>query len=277
MFFLHNFYPSPDLGKCCGLVFHWYGLLIALSLYLGYFVAARLFKYYRYDLNRLPAVTLILTASGIIGARLWHVAVSWPYYYAHPFDIVAVWRGGLAIHGAVVAGLLALYYSSRRFSLNFWRLADIFVVPLALGQALGRWGNYFNQELYGRPTDSLWSLPIDLAHRLTGYEAFHFFQPLFLYESAWCLTLFIFLFYLHYLNHSRPARQTLWKRPGNIAALYLILYSLERFFIGFWRIDPQFAWLGLRLDQWLSLILILLGASLLARHLFNPKRKIGYN
>ncbi len=260
--FWHTAYPQPVLFKLGALTFYWYGLFIALAVWLGYLVTQKLFKHYNLPLGELPAIIFYLVISGIVGARLWHVINSFSYYSAHPSQIIQIWQGGLAIHGAVLGSALALYYYARRFKINFWLLADILVVPLALGQALGRWGNYFNQELYGQPSNSPWSVPIDVAHRLPGYESFTFFQPLFLYESLWCLILFIGLFYLHFLRTkqtSKTLRPKIFQQFGSLLALYLIFYSVERFLIGFWRIDPQFNWLSLRLDQWLSLLFILLG------------------
>ncbi len=269
--FLHAFHPHPVLFVLGPLTFYWYGLFIALAVFGGYLISQKIFKRYQLPLENLPAIIFYLVISGIIGARLWHVINSFNYYLSYPWQVFQIWQGGLAIHGAVLGSALALYYCARRYQINFWLLADIFVTPLVLGQALGRWGNYFNQELYGQPTASLWSVPIDLAHRLPGYENFNFFQPLFLYESAWCLILFIFLLSLHFLRTDKQPANSLWLRllrqPGLLLSFYLIFYSLERFLIGFWRIDPQYSWLNLRLDQWLSILLAILGLWLL-RHLF---------
>lgn len=263
--FLHTFYPHPVLVNLGFLTFYWYGFFIALAIFLGYLLSQKLFKYYHLPLDTLPVIIFYLVTSGLLGARLWHIINSFHYYLVHPGQIFQIWQGGLAIHGAVLGSGLALYYCARHYKINFLLLADIFIVPLALGQALGRWGNYFNQELYGLPSTFPWSIPIDLAHRLPGYENFNFFHPLFLYESLWCLILFALFFYLHSLRRGEQGKN-LWPKifyqPGLIFSAYLIFYSIERFLIGFWRIDPQSSWLDLRLDQWLSLVLILSGISL---------------
>jgi phosphatidylglycerol:prolipoprotein diacylglycerol transferase len=126
-------------------------------------------------------------------------------------------------------------------------LLDLLASALVIAQAIGRWGNYFNSELYGRPSDLPWAIPIAWQNRMAGFENFTHFHPTFLYESLWCLFIFIFLF---------------WRikkiKPGLIFLLYLFLYSLGRFLIEFLRIDYQPVWFGLRLGHWTSLILIIL-------------------
>ncbi|PIP75656.1 prolipoprotein diacylglyceryl transferase, partial [Candidatus Kuenenbacteria bacterium CG22_combo_CG10-13_8_21_14_all_39_9] len=186
------------------------------------------------------------------------------YYQQNPVDIFKIWQGGLAIHGALIAGILVIYFFKK---INRLLLLDIFAPLVALGLALGRWGNYFNQELYGRPTDLPWGIPINLFNRLPDYQSFEFFQPIFLYESLWCLLLFGLLIYFHNLRFRKsPVQKSIVtllhcyivKNYGAIFFIFLILYSLERFLIGFLRVDPQASWFALRLDQWVSLLLIII-------------------
>lgn len=162
------------------------------------------------------------------------------------------------------AGYLA--FANRR--LSFWLLADLLAPALVLGQTIGRWGNYFNQELYGRPTSLPWAIPIDLINRTEGFSAFAYFHPIFLYESIWCFIIFLILLFLHKqrikkfsLENKKHYYITEYSsetviRSGFIFLIYLALYSLGRFFIEFLRIDPQPIFFTLRLGQWFSLILI---------------------
>lgn len=146
--------------------------------------------------------------------------------------------------------------------LSFWFLADLLAPALVLGQVIGRWGNYFNQELYGRPTDLPWSIPIDFFNRTETFASFGYFHPTFLYESIWCFIIFLILLFLHKQRIRGISKLSEIEEPkliiksGFIFLIYLILYSLGRFFIEFLRIDPQPVFFGLRLGQWLSLIAI---------------------
>ncbi|MFM8321209.1 MAG: prolipoprotein diacylglyceryl transferase, partial [Chloroflexota bacterium] len=140
-----------------------------------------------------------LLIAGLVGARLWHIFTPPPsmaaqglttaFYLTHPRDALAVWEGGLGIPGAVIGGALALLLYCRRNKLSFAEWADIAAPGLALGQAIGRWGNFVNQELYGRPTNLPWAIPIAPQHRLPGFEQYTHFHPLFLYESLCSLAL----------------------------------------------------------------------------------------
>jgi phosphatidylglycerol:prolipoprotein diacylglycerol transferase len=177
---------------------------------------------------------------GIIGARLWHIftptevnvadGLTTLFYLTHPLDALNIKKGGLGIPGAVIGGGLALYLFCRRRKLNFLTWADIAVPGVALGQAIGRWGNFVNQELYGRPTNLPWAIPIDPAHRLPGFENFETFHPLFLYECLWNLGLMGLLLWLGRRYESRL-------KAGDLFLIYLIGYPLGRFFLEFLRLD----------------------------------------
>jgi len=196
-----------------------------------------------YDL----AVGLVL--SGILGARLYEVLLINPGYYGrNPAAIIKIWQGGLAIHGAIIGGLMFLLWFCRRKKISFWQLADLLAVVLPLGQAIGRWGNYFNQELFGWPTDSFLGIYISPANRPLAFKAEKYFQPTFLYESLLNLALFLILFFLY-----RAGRI----RQGWTVAFYLVGYSVIRFLMEFVRIDPTPDFWGLRLPQWVSLLVVL--------------------
>jgi phosphatidylglycerol:prolipoprotein diacylglycerol transferase len=183
---------------------------------------------------------------GIIGARLWHIFTpppsmlidgSNPYFYEiqeHVWDnlwaMINTRRGGLGIPGAVIGGMLALYFFCRRKKVSFLMWADIAVPALALGQAIGRWGNYINQELYGKPTDLPWAITINPLYRVEGYEQYATFHPLFLYESLWNLFLMGLLLWLD-IKHSDKLKE------GDLLLIYLIGYPLGRFMLEFLRLD----------------------------------------
>jgi len=185
---------------------------------------------------------------GIVGGRLYHVATSWqPYFGAggHPIDALKIWQGGLGIWGAVALGALGAYIGCRRQGVMLPPFGDALAPGLALAQALGRWGNYFNQELFGRPTTLPWGLKIDVAHRPKGYEQYATFHPTFLYESLWCVVIAVILVWADRrfeLGHFR------------VFLLYGALYTAGRFWFELLRIDDANHILGLRVNTWVSSI-----------------------
>ncbi|HOZ36554.1 MAG TPA: prolipoprotein diacylglyceryl transferase [bacterium] len=267
--------PSPVLYDFGPVSLHWYGFLISLSIAISYLIGQKLFRRYQLPGQLFFDLVFYLIIFGLFGGRLWHVFSELSYYAERPLDILKIWQGGLAIHGTIVAGIIVLYFYYRRHrqalkDITWLLLLDIFSPLIVLGQAIGRFGNYFNQELYGRPTDLPWGIPIDLAHRLPGWENFSYFHPIFLYESLWCLVIFFILMSCHRRrspNSYQPTNLPTYQ-PGSIFFSYLILYSLGRFLIGFLRIDPQVGLLGLRLDQWVSVIFILVGIIYFVRVLY---------
>jgi len=160
-------------------------------------------------------------------------AVGWDYYRQHPLEIIAFWRGGLqgfGIYGAVIGGVLAIWLYTRLEKLSFLRWLDYAAPGLILAQAIGRWGNFFNQELYGPPSNLPWAVYIEPAYRLAGLEGFERFHPLFLYESLLNLVAFAWLMWL-------SRRHQVRLRDGDIFFAYLILYAFIRFWLEFLRPD----------------------------------------
>ena len=323
--FLHILHPSPIAFQIGPISIYWYGLLIVVAIFIGLALTFRLSRIYKIPKEKIWDFSFYLIIFGLIGARVFYLFYNWPYYWQNQLAIFRVWEGGLSIHGAIAAGILVLFFYAlhegglsfwhRNFNLkfrtrsiqgernpkrsggllNFWLLADLLAPALALGQAIGRWGNYFNQELYGLPTNLPWGIPIDLINRTENYASFGYFHPTFLYESIWCFIIFLVLLFLHKLRikenkkhyqtlkygskpivNSTNSGFTLSNFPiGFIFLTYLILYSLGRFFIEFLRIDPQPIIFGFRLGQIFSLI-ILAGALAIMLYKFKNRNSKQY-
>lgn len=202
---------------------------------------------------------------GIIGARIWHILTPPPsmvaqgittlWYLTHPLDALAIWRGGLGIMGAVLGGAVALYLYTRKRELSFFLWCDIAVPGVALAQAIGRWGNFINQELYGAPTSLPWAIRIDPQYRLSGFENEAFYHPLFLYESLWNLANMGLL-----LGLGRRFKDQL--REGDLFLIYLIIYPLGRFLLEFLRLDASMV-VGININQWVMLAIAVAAAALM--------------
>jgi phosphatidylglycerol:prolipoprotein diacylglycerol transferase len=209
---------------------HWYGILIATGVLAAIGIAIVEARRRGEATAHVVNVALIVVPLGVIGARLYHVIDQWDYYMQNPGMIIG--GQGLGIFGAVIGGVLGLIIYTRWKKLSTLRWLDIVAPGLILAQAIGRWGNFFNQELYGYPTDLPWGIYIDPAHRVSGYESFSHFHPLFFYESLWNLLGFAGLMVVGRKFHSRL-------RDGDIFFLYVIHYSVGRFFLE-----------GLKIDVW---------------------------
>ncbi|GAA4218947.1 hypothetical protein GCM10022220_54560 [Actinocatenispora rupis] len=191
---------------------------------------------------------------GIVGARIYHVITDPELYFAAGKDwvgIFKIWNGGLGIWGAVAGGALGAWIACRRRGIPLTMVADALAPGLPVAQAVGRWGNWFNQELYGRPTSLPWAVEIDPAHRPLGMDQYATYQPTFLYESVWDLLVALVVW--------RLDRRYRFGR-GRGFALYVMLYVFGRFFTEMMRIDHANEFLGLRVNDWVS-ILVFLGAA----------------
>lgn len=255
--------PLPIIGP---LTIHLYGVIIMIGALAAAWLATVEAKRRGLNSELVWDALLWVLLGGIIGARLWHVftpppsmqamGITTQFYLTHPLDMLAIWNGGLGIPGAVIGGGIALFIYCRRKGLNFLVWADIAAPALALGQAIGRWGNYVNQELYGRPTTLPWGIQINNA---PGYPPGTRFHPLFFYESIYDLLNMAFLLWL-----GRRYKDKLL--PGDIFLTYLIVYPIGRFFLEFLRLDAaQVA--GININQTIMLIVaILAAATLIIRH-----------
>jgi phosphatidylglycerol:prolipoprotein diacylglycerol transferase len=229
------------------LAIRWYGLLIATGVLLGTTLAHREAIRRGQDPEKLLNVIVLTVIIGLVGGRLYYVLFNWDYYGAHPSRIVAVWEGGLAIHGGLIAGALTSILYCWRAKLPLLVTLDIMAPCVAIAQAIGRWGNFFNQEAFGVPTDLPWKLYIDPAHRPPQLAAYEYFHPTFLYESFWNLLVFVVLWF--------GLRKRLQGKPGALTLCYLGVYSVGRFFVEGLRIDSLM--LGTyRAAQVMSLLLV---------------------
>lgn len=252
--FLHTYRPSPILFKLGILAIHWYGLLIAIAVIIGLFLTIKFTQKYRIEKEKIFDLAFYLIIFGFFGARIYHVLSEINYYRLHPLEIFYVWQGGLGVFGALIVGIIVLFFYSRKHQLSFWLIADILVPSFVLGEAIVRWGNWFNQENFGRPTNLPWGIPIDWQNRPLEYLNSEYFHPCFLYQFLWNLVIFIFLIVLI---------KKIKFGSGLILSIYLITYSIGRFLIEFLRINYQPIFLGLRLAQVMTILIFLFGVLLL--------------
>jgi len=190
--------PGPLLFQLGPFSLRWYGLLIAVAVLLGLLLSTRLGRRRGIDPVLITDLLPILVLSAVVGARIYYVTFEWRQYQLNWLDALAVWRGGIAIHGALIGGTLAVILYARRRRIAFWSLLDVLVPSVALGQAIGRWGNFFNSEAFGLPTDLPWKPTIPFANRPLNFLDHSAFHPTFLYESLWNLgvvTLLLLLFH----------------------------------------------------------------------------------
>lgn len=258
------------------LTIHFYGIIIMLGVLAAGFLARKEANRQNQNGEIVWDMLVWILIGGIVGARLWHIFTPSPsliaqgtttnYYLTHPLAILAIWNGGLGIPGAVLGGVIALFLYTRKNQLSFLLWIDILAPALALGQAIGRWGNFFNQELYGAPTRVPWAIFIDTQHRLPGFENQAYYHPTFIYESIWNLCNMVFLLWL-----SRQKKYHLLK--GDVFLVYLLLYPIGRILLEFLRLDSsQVA--GLNANQTFMLVVLLLASlSLIFRHLFALNKK----
>jgi len=248
---------SPIIFKIGPVSIRWYGVLIMGGVILGLVLAGREAKRQSVSIAFIYDLFFYMLISAILGARLYYVIFSWDLYRNNLGEIAAFWHGGLAIHGAIIGGTVSALVYTHLKGFSFWQVADICAPSLILGQAIGRWGNFFNQEAFGRPTNLPWGIFIEKINRPLSYIHQTYFHPTFLYESLWDFCVFLFLLWV---------RRRKGIIRGDVFLVYLALYSLGRFWIEGLRTDSlMFA--GFRVAQIISLSLILLAsATLIQRH-----------
>lgn len=261
----------PDGFTIGPLKIYFYGIIIMIGVLAAVWIAVVESKRRELDSEIVWDMVPWLLILGIVGARLWHVltpsqsmGVGPEYYFSHPLEILNTRNGGLGIPGAIIGGIVALFIYTKRKGLKFLTWADIIIPGVALAQAIGRWGNFFNQELYGPPTNLPWGITIDLAHRLPGYEGFSTFHPMFLYESIWNLFNFFLL-----LTIGRTKEEKLL--PGDLLYIYMIVYAIGRFGLEFLRLDASYVG-SININQMVMAAVAVLGAALLVFNHLRVKR-----
>ncbi|MBE9219852.1 prolipoprotein diacylglyceryl transferase [Dolichospermum flos-aquae] len=240
--------PGPIIVKLGPIVIRWYGLLIATAVLIGVTLSQYLAKRRHVNPDLLNDLSIWLVIASIPAARLYYVLFQWSEYSQHPEKIIAIWEGGIAIHGAILGGVVAALIFAKLNQISFWQLTDLVAPSLILGQAIGRWGNFFNSEAFGRPTNLPWKLYIPPERRPLDLVNFEYFHPTFLYESLWNFMVFALLLTLFFRALSQKPRL----KVGTLFLVYSVAYSLGRFWIEGLRMDSLM--LGpLRMAQMVSL------------------------
>ena len=253
------------------LTIRWYGLLISISVVIGLFISKKLAKSRNINPQYISDILPSLIISSIIGARAYYVIFEWRQYSGNNFftsfdlfnnviqipSFLAIWQGGIAIHGGLIGGFLCILFFCKSKNIHLKTFIDILIPSIILGQNIGRWGNFFNNEAFGIPTDLPWKLFIPIQNRPIEFINYQFFHPTFIYESLWNFFIFILLIIIFYQQNNKNS-----VRPGFISCLYLIGYSFGRFWIEGLRIDPlciggipPFCDGGLRMAQFISIFL----------------------
>ena len=288
--------PGPIFFNLGPLTIRWYGLLIASSILIGFYLSSFLAESRGIHRKYINDLTPILVLCSLVGARIYYVAFEWRNFSGDYFwssinilgvsisipSVFAIWGGGIAIHGALIAGSISVFIFCRLKKIAFWNFIDVLIPSVILGQAIGRWGNFFNNEAFGIPTDLPWKVwipitlrPINEAGELI-FGSSQYFHPTFLYESI--SNILIFLIILFVFN--KGIKGIIKLLPGAITFIYLIAYSLGRFWIEGLRIDslcvaslPPDCEGGIRIAQLISIVLVCAGSFGLWR-LYNGNKLI---
>jgi prolipoprotein diacylglyceryl transferase len=256
--------PSPSLSSFSvgPLTIHFYALCIITGIAAAIWIGRKRYANLGGNPDDVSEVAIWAVPFGIIGGRIYHVITSPAQYFGtngNPVDALKIWEGGLGIWGAISLGAVGayLYFRTHKTTLNFRQLLDSLAPGVVVAQAIGRIGNYFNQEVFGKPTELSWGLEIDPLNRPDGFESYATFHPTFLYELLWCLVVAVLLIKLPGFLKQITSKQ------GDIFALYILGYTLGRVWIESLRIDEANLILGLRLNIWVSLIVLLTASAYL--------------
>ncbi|MFZ4450978.1 prolipoprotein diacylglyceryl transferase [Salibacterium aidingense] len=228
---------------------YWYGIIIGLGAFLGFIIANQEAKKRGLPKDIFADLLIFAIPIAILCARLYYVIFRWGYYADHPGEILAVWEGGLAIHGGLIGAVLTALVFTRKRRVSFWKMADIAAPSIILGQAIGRWGNFINQEAHGGPVSREFLEGLQLPEFIINQMFIDgtYYHPTFLYESLWSLTGFVLLLLLRRVNLKR----------GELFLSYVIWYSIGRFFIEGMRTDSLMIGDVLRAAQVISVLLVL--------------------
>lgn len=269
---MKTFIPTPSSSTLeLGLfTIHYYALCILLGIFVAIWITKKRYLALGGNPKDISDLAIYVIPSGIIGGRIYHVVTSPQKYFGEggsPIAIFKIWEGGLGIWGAIAFGALSafIYYKKRQTSLSYGALADSIAPALLLAQAIGRFGNWFNGELFGRPTEVFWALEIPLKNRPFGFENFATFHPTFLYEALWCSAVAILIMRSKFFAKISGA--------GAAFIFYAASYSFGRLFIEAIRIDEANRILGLRLNIWVSAVIFVGASTLFLRKLSKTPRK----
>lgn len=261
---MKTFIPTPgsstlELGF---FTIHFYALCILLGIVIAIWITKKRYVELGGDSSEISDLALFVIPAGIIGGRIYHVITSPQKYFGEggkPIEVIEIWRGGLGIWGAISLGAIAayFYFMKVKTSLSFANLADAIAPGLLIAQGVGRFGNWFNGELFGKPTKVFWALEIPSENRPMGFENFQTFHPTFLYEAIWCFAVALLIMRLAFFKRLAGS--------GAVFIFYVAAYSLGRLFIEAIRIDEANLILGLRLNIWVSLFAFLGGGALFLR------------
>lgn len=262
MYNIHQAFPNPPFSSFAigPFTIHLYALCILLGIVVAYFVGASRFKKRGGEAGQMLDIVLWTVPFGIVGARIFHVLTHLgDYFGVYPtwqqtwLHVISIWEGGIAIYGAVIFGLLGAWIGARRAKIRFVSVLDALAPAVILAQGIGRWGNYFNQELFGQATDLPWGLLIEKQGNAAYPQEFPagtLFHPTFLYEFLWDVLGFFLITFV--------AKQfkLQW---GKVFATYLVVYSVGRFFIESIRLDPSQYFFGFRTNQWSAIFGVIIG------------------
>ena len=248
----------------------WYAILILCAFLLGMYLVKKESKRLGINLEIIMNLCFYLVIVSIIGARIYYVLFEFEQYKDNLIDIFKIWNGGLAIHGGIIAGITFSYFYCRKYKLNYLKITDIIAPALIIGQAIGRWGNFFNSEAFGPITtlSTLKSLHIPKfiidGMYINVHGIYHYYHPTFLYESLWCLIGFVIIMFI---------RKNKKIKIGQISATYFIIYGIERFFVESLRQDSLMLF-NIKVAQLVSIIMIISGIIL---WIYTIKNSNNYN
>lgn len=246
---------SQILCTIFGVNIYFYGVILALAIIAGTFVSEYVSTRF-IGLAKETVMDLVpyLVIFGILGARIYYCVLNYDFYLRFPTEIIALRHGGISIHGAILGGFIGLSVFAKRHKLSVLKLADVTSVGLAFAQSIGRWGNFFNSEAFGQPTELPWKLYIAPQYRPIPYQGYEYFHPAFLYESILDFIIFGILFWFVKSKNN--------KREGNLALIYLMLYSIARIVVERCRIDSVMYIHGVPVAIFVSVIILVVAGIL---------------